>query len=106
MSLDWDATKVEGFDSLTEDEAVTRDALIWATMAVGINKITSDNTGEFFSRASFWEKTMGSYRYDENGEVYLTRDDVVRFVGLQTNVSPETETQFVKNVWKAYRRFR
>ena len=40
MGLSWDATKVEGFDSLTEDETVTRDALVFGTMSAGIHEIS------------------------------------------------------------------
>lgn len=105
MALTWDNTAVKDIDSLTDDESATIEALIWATMAVGINHITLDNARDFYARVSFWEKIAGAYRFDPNGPVYLTPEDVLRFVGLRTNASPKTKAQFYKSAWDCHIRW-
>jgi len=105
MPLTWDATEVRDFDTLTDDERVTLNSLIFASMPVGIQHITEDNAREFYARVSFWEKVNGAYRMNEDGDVPFTADDVRRFIGLRTNVSTITAAQFRKNVWEAHDRW-
>jgi hypothetical protein len=105
MALTFDATNVRDFDSLTEDEKVTYNSLIWATMAVGMNTITEANAREFFARASFVEKVNGAYRVSQDGPLYFTPEDVLRFIGLRTNATPMTITQFRKNMWESHTRW-
>lgn len=105
MGLSWDATKVEGFDSLTENEAVTRDALVFSTMSVGIREITVENARQFFARVSFWEKVNGPMRVGDGESLYFKPEDVLRFVGLKTNASTLTDAQFRKNVWESHERW-
>lgn len=105
MPLTYDATNVKDFDTLTDDEKVTYEALIWASMAVGMNEITAANVREFFTRVSFWEKVNGAYRYKDGAFCFLTPEDVSRFVGLRTNASRYTVAQFRKNVWDAHERW-
>jgi hypothetical protein len=105
MSLDFDYRKIRDFDNLTDNERVTRDALTWATMAVGIGDITEDNVGEFYARVSLWEKLFGTYRHGNGEPLYLTREDVARFVGLHTNVFPkEPQAKWLKRVFDVYAR--
>jgi hypothetical protein len=111
MALTWDATKVEGFDSLTHDESVTRDSLVFMTMAVGMNSITEDNARTFFSRLSIWEKVngCGRYKFDEDtqshSDWFFSFDEVKRFVGLRTNATPKTQAAFNKGLWESHDRF-
>ena len=105
MPLTWDSTACDLPDTLSDDDAVTRESLIFATMAVGMNTITVENAREFFARASFWEKVNGAYRYDSGGSVFFKPEDVLRFVGLRTNASTKTKAQFYKSVWESHDRF-
>jgi hypothetical protein len=106
MSLDCNYTKIRDFDKLTENEKVTRDALAYSTMVVGIGEITDTNVEEFFSRINFYEKVHGNYRYINGESKPFTRADVERFVGLRTNVFPKVTTaRFIKNVFEAHERF-
>lgn len=106
MALTWDATAVRDFDQLTDDERVTREALIFATMAVGMGEITEDNAQEFYTRLSFWEKVNGAYRFGDGEALYFTPEDVKRFIGLRTNVFPKmTKAKFHKHVFETHERF-
>lgn len=108
MPLTWDSTAVEG--DLSENDLATRHALTFATMGIGINRITEDNAREVYARLSFYEKVNGAYRFatDENGEtspLFFSPEDVVRFIGFRTNASPMTKAQFYKNVWLSHERW-
>lgn len=106
MSLDWNATGVRDFDQLTDNEYVTRDALVWATMAIGIGVITEENAQEFYSRLSLLEKVTGASRFKDGEPLYFTPDDVKRFIGLTTNVFPKwSKTKFKTHIFDLHERF-
>lgn len=106
MGLSWDATAVKGYDTLTEDEAVTRDALTFACMAIGIGEITESNVEEFYARINLWEKVNGNYRYIDGKSVPFSRADVRRFIGLRTNVFPKmTDAKFARHIFDTHVRF-
>ena len=68
-------------------------SLIWISMKVGIPKITAKNVDEFFRRVQEIEKD-GAWMHSPDGPVYFTRDDIVRHIGLATNVTPVTKRVF------------
>lgn len=90
MALHWDITACADSAALTADDdaASNTDAMIWATMGVGIGRITEENWPEFYARL----KTSGYY-----GD-QITPELVRRYVGLSTNVSNETRLQWLKRV--------
>lgn len=106
MSLNWNVEKVSEQVRLIQDpdsnEMVMNpvtNALIWATMEVGIGEITSRNAKEFYIRLHAWELALGSYlkACDEDGnrkDYLLTPTDVVNHIGLSTNVAYENATTF------------
>lgn len=114
MSLDWSITKVKQWEqvSLREAngaEAAKTEALIWATMSLGIPTITKSNVDEWMFRLSTKEKLKGALinHYVEDKSMpgglraepyYLTREDVERRIGLSTNASKLTRAAFLKRV--------
>lgn len=103
MSLNFDYTQVEGFDQMDENERVTGDSLVWATMAVGINHISKENAQEFFTRVSAVEMLSGAYRISgDTGPLPFTPEDVLRFVGLRTNASVLTKAKFLNRLWDGH----
>lgn len=105
MSLNFDYTQVEGFDQMDDNERVTGDSLVWATMAVGINHITKENAQEFFTRVSAVELLTGSFRQTETGPLPFTPEDVLKFVGLRTNATPLTKAKFLNRTWGTYQTY-
>lgn len=105
MALTADYTGVRDWNTIRGNEAVTRDTLALMTMAVGMYEITEANARDFYARVSFWEKVNGAQRYDDGTPVYLTPEDILRFIGLRTNASPMTEAKYRNHVWNTHKRF-
>ena len=88
MSLNWDAHNAPNWDKV---KGYKGDEIIFATIPLGINKITMDNYREMASRyfklcrIKGWEPTL---------EV----EDFKNAVGLHTNASSKTPTAFGKDL--------
>lgn len=74
--------------------------LIWISLQVGIQKITEKNVDEFFRRVQEIEKD-GAWMNSPDGPVHFTREDIVRHIGLGTNVTPVTKRTFDARMRKA-----
>lgn len=108
MSLDWDVTKIKNHKELVwrEDDSINpvSEMLIFATMFVGINKITEKNWKEFLTRLWMSQRIGGAMlrqRNKETGEISdrpLDIQDVKDHIGLSTNASPMTRAQFFKRL--------
>ena len=103
MSLSWELTQIEDYESKcwteTEDGKALNpvtSALIWACVSVDMKEITSNNAEEFYTRYVMLSKARG-----ERGR--LTMEDVKAHVGLWTNVNTRTQAQFNKKVGAALR---
>lgn len=121
MSLDFDVSKVKNFDVLTsipdpygrnkEDgtpklswHPVTN-ALIWATISVGMSSITEKNWIEFFQRVRAVERVSGAYvnrpnvsgAFDPKG--FITPLEVYSHIGLHTNASSKTLAKFREDLY-------
>lgn len=107
MALTWDARDVRDYDQLTDNERVTRESLIWSTMAIGMGEITAENAQEFYTRLSLLEKITGASRFDGDGNpLFFTPEDVKRFIGLRTNVFPKwTKAKFKTHMLDLHERF-
>lgn len=99
MSLDWNATNVANFDSLKEENWSYIEVVIFDTMAVGINKLTKDNVGEFSRRQLVARSALG-YSYQELKEFHeaCNEEFLTKLVGLTTNASSLTPTAFNKKL--------
>jgi len=107
MALHWDITNCKNMESLKVEEngewAVTN-ALIWLTMAVDMGKITDTNIGEFYARTKVWEAVTGAMvtkiGEDKNTmeDYFLTFADIHKRIGLSTNVSNVTTTNWFKRI--------
>jgi hypothetical protein len=93
MSLNWDMSKVEDHRDLIDNEWGITQAVIWMTMAVGMQEITKDNVGEFCRRAALLQAVDGPWLV---GGIYVTDEMIQKYVGLGTNVSNETWAKWAK----------
>jgi len=90
MSLDWDVSKCENSDELTAgDQWEFTQAMVFATIGVGIGAVTEANWQEFYARMK-----LGYYWNDAE----ITPDVVRRYIGMRTNVSFETRAKWLKRV--------
>lgn len=104
MALNWSIEKVENYEELLDKEECLKSphsTIVLATMQVGLNEITQNNWEEFYKRINFIEKVYGTYHYidDKSGKAkpeYVKEDDIKRLIGLHTNASKKTPTQFLQ----------
>lgn len=101
MSLNWDITNVKDFEELQEGEpwSIT-EAMIFDTIAVGIGRITENNWYEFYARSTVWGKINMKPLRGPDGPLGFTPEDVHRRIGLHTNVSEISRTEFLKKIDK------
>lgn len=130
MSLDYDLRNMENREERFPAEEngdlnAKVQSLIWLTIPVGMEEITNANIKDFWIRADLWQKTMGAqFSRAVVGEpahfppgtsdgdrtrwepIYVTREDVENAVGLHTNASRKTKTQFLRDLYEAHDRFK
>lgn len=115
MSLNWEITNCKDWEKISMKEENGRDAsitnaLIWATMSIGLPGITEKNVSEFYWRAKVLEREDGAFvrHFDgkEAHDVLLTRADIDRRIGLATNVSTEARRVWVARQLKRWTRDR
>jgi hypothetical protein len=125
MSLNWSVEAVQDYETVCKitvdhDDPSGRyvagdklwnpvtEALVWSCVAVGLRGITESNAGEFFARVRLVEQTEGPMLVravdPETGErpsgakAFITEAEVLAHVGLSTNVTNETRSQFMKRI--------
>lgn len=104
MALDWNISKVKLKDELFHEDNELKgvyEQLIWCTMLVGIPKITEENYKQFFNRVELYqrfEKSLLTFCDDDNelSTYFITLDDVKKMIGMYTNASRITATQYFK----------
>lgn len=123
MPLSWNVENVKDNDEVTtwvpdHDDPSGRykagdrmwhpvtEALVWLSISTGINEITEENAAEVFARINLSERLNGPQLIraidPETGErpkdaaAFITPEEVERHIGLWTNASPKTRTQFLK----------
>jgi hypothetical protein len=101
---DWYTDPDDASGRTVKRMSVTTDALIWASLLVGLPEITEKNAERWHRRVAAVEATNKAYRRGPDGEpVYFSLDEVKAHVGLTTNVSRETDVKFRSKVkrWEA-----
>lgn len=85
------------------------EALVFATILVGMNEITEQNVGEFFTRLRIVERVYGPLllsRASSPSNRYITYKEVRQFVGLHANAAILTlvpTTRFGRKVMQTLR---
>jgi len=77
------------------------ETLIFASIAVGCRGISESNSETFFKRLAVYEKLFGAFMYraqDHVGSPEITPEEVIAHIGLTTNVSPETDSVWLKRI--------
>jgi hypothetical protein len=118
MSLDFDVSRMKNYNVLTtivESPASAggtpqkkwhpvTSALVFATMAIGMNHITEDNWEEFYNRLNMWERCNGPQLWrgqldQHDPKNRITPLEVYMHIGLGTNASNKTKAQFLKDCY-------
>lgn len=90
MSLNWNATKVEGWNEVDPGK---KESLIFATMFVDMGEITEKNHEAFYERYVQFHMATG-----HGEDLYLTLEDVKGAIGLTTNVFTTTPAAWRKRL--------
>ena len=110
MALHFDFGKVADYQRLTTDPLdenrwhPVADALVWLSLSCGYNHITEKNYKDIAKRIALYQMAGGAYfsYYEGEGDsknrvsIYITEEDVRRFIGMHTNASTKTAAQFNK----------
>jgi hypothetical protein len=83
------------------------EALIWATMALGVPVLDAKTLPEFTKRLALWERVHGAYRQQRGADgtlapKYFTAAEVAEYSGLRTNASRYTPAQFLKRLYDTF----
>lgn len=87
----------------------TLEALIWNCMAIGMGKIEEKTLDRYVKRTRFYEHVFGPWRRgldEQSGTIVpkpLTREEIARYVGLRTNASTLTDSQFANLMFRNFR---
>lgn len=104
MGLNYNLSKIENWETVCLDgqnlNACTQ-AILWASLQVGMPQITKKNFREFFSRISEVERAFGPMRGNAEGPMFFTESEIEAHVGLSVNVRPETRAAFNRRMKKA-----
>lgn len=94
MSLNWNLSKIANHETLawTKDGTMNprTEALIWSTLALDMGEISAKNVDEFWHRLDLYQHSVGALLGNVNGDIFLTRDDVVAHIGLKVNVTTKS----------------
>ena len=100
MALTWDITKVDNWKlkRKSKKNKSVLDILIWATLIIGVGKITQKNYKKFFARLTAYEHLHGAFLYSGKKPYYITLQDVIMWIGLSTNASDCSASAFEKRL--------
>lgn len=105
MSLNYNLRNVRNFNTtcLTPEGYVgaVTETIIFYTMGVGIGEITEGNWADFYRRVYALEAVRGAGVIRDGRRYKLTPNDIREHIGLHTNASRLTATQFVKTIASA-----
>jgi len=118
MSLDWSIGNVDDYLNVcwieNKDEDNKRlnpvtEALVFATMSVGINRITDKNVYDFYLRsivaADIYGMPLTFWNADERETRNFHLEEIKQHIGLSTNASTLTTNQFMKKMAEAVKKY-
>ncbi len=115
MALNWNVKNVENWKELFTEEneqgyskmILIYERILFMTIQVGISDISEKNWKKFYNRVYMLERVGGAGYYstlelldgtEKMQPIYITEDDVKRMIGLRTNASEFSKTQFLKKL--------
>lgn len=106
MALHFNFSNVADYQTVTADPSdpekwhPVADALVWLSMICGYNSITLKNVDKVITRIMAYQAVAGAYLRHKGAPIYLTAEDVRRFVGMTTNASTMTDAQWQRHLGK------
>jgi hypothetical protein len=122
MSLNWDLTKCPAWKATgkkseegkplhamhlpdgTEIPWGITNALIWATMGIGLGWDIGKKLDEFVFRIEAYQRVFGALCHKDGEDLWVTPAQVRAHAGMSTNVSTKTRRQFLFDMTKVIER--
>ena len=102
MSLNWNITNVENWKKKqkSKKKSANLNALIWATLIIGVGNITKKNYKKFYARLTAYEHLHGAFMYKGDKPYYITLEDVEEWIGLHTNAGDCSAAEFERRLMR------
>jgi hypothetical protein len=99
MSLNYDTRNCNPPLPTDDNDASLKYVLEMGTMSTGIPSITVENYKEVWLRVNALERMEGCWLLRSDGKSeFITLPQIKRWIGMSTNASPMTRTQFMKRL--------
>ena len=101
MALHWSIKRVKHVEEITADtdQRGITDAIVWASLVYDLGRVTEKNVDEWLFRQEFARRVDDFYPLYRGAErSTLTRADVERRIGLETNVTTTSRVAFQKKI--------
>ena len=100
MALNYDLSKIKNYEELLEDGKLSQpySTIVLSTVIVALGDITNENYEKFYNRLNVMQKLTGPFLHLENNPYHISKDDIIRMIGLNTNVSNETKAKWIKRI--------
>lgn len=110
MPLNWTAEDIDD-DVWKNTDSSVREAMIFATMSLGINEIKEDNLDDWCDRAKVQRALRGGIVWttrEDGSEFHMLEDRefMSQFIGLHTNASKFGATDHLKFILRDLKRDR
>ncbi len=113
MSLRFDATKCNPPTPKDENDRILQKVLIFFTEFIGISEITEKNYKQVYARIHAIELLEGAHRVVANSygdkevmsPIFISVSDVQRWIGMTTNASLKSRTEFIRRIQGSIDRF-
>jgi len=104
MALTWNIKECDQSACWNSQMMITDECecMIWATMVLGIDEITTVTVKEFAFRLETDRRLVGTF---SNGGQPFTVESVRPFIGLKTNATRKTRAQWSKTLIKTFEDF-
>lgn len=107
MALTWNVTGIKDHERVTtaphkrggkNQWHTATESLVWLSMACGFDSITEKNVEEVAERVRMWQHVSGTIYRTSSGDLKLSLSDIHDHIGLTTNASRLTRTEFNKKL--------
>lgn len=101
MSLNFDLSKISSFKTVCYDGEQMKpitEALIYASMSVGLGEVTAKNVDEWLVRLSLTDRLFGTFLRNGDGQRSFTRQEIEAHIGLVCNVRSEKRASWAKRM--------
>ncbi len=105
MSLNFDFSRVQNQSTVCTDPSnpekwhPVAEGLVWLSLTCGFSSIERNNVEKVTARVLAYQLVTGPYLRNGRGDTfYITAADVERFVGMRTNATQMSDSQWAKRL--------